>query len=481
MVAEEGKPQNFPRSLLLRLGEVRMASRYSFNPLRRTRAVGPARARLPVTLPASATWAAAMQRPGTAATSGGGFLARRRRQDRERDAVHKGAAADAPQPSSPHPPGLFLREVHRKNKVLFPGVGASMGTDENDQPINLHSFLFHCRRRSAWTPSFLYGSASADTWQKALIDPQQVGMLEGWLTLRQAPSDFFEQPTRLPRPSRGADSSAQRPATQASAATDPIHGRLRDAQGEHHASPQEFLPKHAVLPNYMLVRAAKTGSARPDSAASAPIRWPLPPKPSGVYREDAELARTYGARYPRTHKHRVAAVDPLNSVAATTVSEAGVVQGCWEDAAAAASHQQGDMSALPEELQLALLTAPGRAPRVYSHADESWGGEDQNAWPSHALRAQDRDNAAASDCILGRRHRTCSGATAAVTSPGVDLKYAKECSRALPSSSELLPPPVQPHLKTSLTPRQRRALGQSAHSLRKILVFGRSPRRNARD
>ena len=437
-------------------------------------------------LPASTTWAAAMQRPGTAATSGGGFLARRRRQDRERDAVHKGAAADSLQPSSPHPPGLFLREVHRKNKVLFPGVGASMGTDENDQPINLHSFLFHCRRRSAWTPSFLYSSASADTWQKALIDPQQVGMLEGWLTLRQNPCDFFEQQPRPTRSLRGADSSAQRPATRAFAATDSIDGRLRDTQGEHHASPQGFLPKHAVLPNYMLGRAAKTGAARPDTAAPAATRWPLPPKPSGLYREDAELARTYGARYPRTHKHRVAMVaptpivDPLR-VAATTVSEAGVLQGCWEDAAAAASHQQDDMSALPEELQLALLTAAGRAPRAYSHADESWGGGDQNAWPSHALRAQDRDNAAASDCILGRRHRICSGATAAVTSPGVDLKYAKECSRALPSSSELLPPPVQLHLKTSLTPRQRRALGQSAHSLRKILVFGRSPRRSARD
>jgi len=72
------------------------------------------------------------------------------------------------------------------------------------------------RRRSGWTPSFLYDSADTDTWQKTLVEQARLGpdgVSAGWLTLREPTADFFD--ARRREELLSASGSRRRPATHA--------------------------------------------------------------------------------------------------------------------------------------------------------------------------------------------------------------------------------------------------------------------------
>jgi hypothetical protein len=129
------------------------------------------------------------------------------------------------------------------------------------------------RRRSGWTPSFLYEHADTDTWQKGLVETSKtnVGVAEGWLTLREPTQDFFDH-RRLKELSaaewaradggvatrRPGSSSVSTPKWAESHRPRTEHPPEKDASRVARHELVENRPQHQrpvqLLPDYMVVR-----------------------------------------------------------------------------------------------------------------------------------------------------------------------------------------------------------------------------------
>jgi len=83
--------------------------------------------------------------------------------------------------------------------------------------MNIYIYVYACMR------SFLYENADTDTWQKAIIE-QQSDMADGWLTLREPSSNFFDK-RRMRDLSAG--SVSHRPTTSSSSSR-PTWGKTPD-------------------------------------------------------------------------------------------------------------------------------------------------------------------------------------------------------------------------------------------------------------
>lgn len=62
----------------------------------------------------------------------------------------------------PTTPAYMMSEASRKARLAFPGIAASNSFDEANNPNTLHAILLQGRRRSRWTPSFVYQGEDLD-------------------------------------------------------------------------------------------------------------------------------------------------------------------------------------------------------------------------------------------------------------------------------------------------------------------------------
>jgi hypothetical protein len=267
-----------------------------------------------------------------------------------------------------------------------------------------------CRRRAAWTPSFVYEHADTETWQKTLVEQEKSGVAMDWMRepLREPTHNFFDE--RRLRELSTAGSATHRPTTSSAASRPPwsqmdrgITPRSRPSTSgnvwfsdgaEQDASdlrqPQRQQPVQ-LLPRYMVIREMRRENkiaqlARTPRAVVTPRHKPVGERPVDIYSAlghpkhipSLDLARVglksapTGARSELSARtpHKVDTLRPVTqgSSRRPIVPKLPVpaIRTDHERQASAAPTERRatltarDLSALPEPLQQALILQASR-------------------------------------------------------------------------------------------------------------------------
>jgi len=344
---------------------------------------------------------------------------------------------------------FFISETSRKVRLAFPGVGAASSFDETNNPNTLHNILLQGRRRSRWTPSFVYqgedlGPEPRTSNGGGLDSPAAKAQMESlaWAgdgTTSALEQAFFAQPG-VPKPSTAAGlQSEDEDADWVEPAVEP--------EPEFRVHPESM----QVLPPYMLAR------TRPSTTAQRP-------------KTTAEGARSRAVR-PSGERGAAPARDPRGAGKRASGLSRGIPEReAWQsvNVASLPPNPWGWSGPPPVPARRGSLSARGPRPKALRlHADRREPLSARGA-PTSARSAASPSRLPPRDPFAVRPPRTPRGSVVFVDAGGGSDWGGKGGEGG---EGDAAPTGVGP--ARLRTPRQQEALQRSAQTYDRLVVMQR--------